>query len=359
MGSVVSLASPAATSHEQLKVELARAVFWEMERYEESLRQPGPCHGLVLAFYWIQNMFALVESMLRLAWHGCMWFVCYLLVMCTCAGESYQAMSQLARSSRYPYAYPAGSTDQSTEQLRSIAYSGPALQLYHHTRMYALYSWLFAATLSNILSPCNPALYVYEDFVSLERPNLPGYRPERGCLRGLLSSCISAVCRSRRLLPEASVAKGRLAQLLLFSFHPISACHPAACLGPCCMDTWRNTRIGDDKQYQQHQDAENPQQPGGQEGTQCRCCWDDWPERLYHEEQRVAGQRIQATKKFYQEAYNVNSFEELFEVAQRSNSIPLANSRRMTDVGGGSIGRSSSRPSVSVAVPVSQPALEA
>jgi hypothetical protein len=277
-----------------------------------------------------------------------------MLVCCTCAGESYQAVAQLTKASRYQYAYPQQTTDQSVEKLATIAYSGPALQLYHHTRMYGLYSWLFAATLSNICSPCNPVLYVYDDFASLERPELTGYRPRRGCLGDLLCYCLGALCRNRKLLPEAGVSSGRLAQLLLLSFHPISACHPAACLGPCCCNTWANPRVGPGKRKHRRGDEEA-------QNAECRCCWDDWPERLYREEERMAELRIQATQKFYQDAYNVSSFAELFEVAKRSNSIPLANSRsKSVERGSGVSARSTSgRPSVSVAVPVSQPALEA
>src|SRR3546814_20710472 len=74
------------------------------------------------------------------------------------------------------------------------------------------------------------------------------------------------------------------------------ACHPASCFGPCCQNTWQNPHTPEAK------NNSNPQQADVvDEEAQCRCCWDDWSERLHREEQRVNDQRINATKNFYQE----------------------------------------------------------
>lgn len=344
MGGAASHLAREGAAREQLKAELARAVHWEMDRYEHALRQPGACHWLALALHWLQNLLGFVESALRLSFHGCMWTLCYMLVCCTCAGESYRAVAQLTDAAGRSYAHPQDAAEPKPDKLVAIAYSGPALQLYHHTRMYGLYSWLMSATLCNVMAPWNPVFYFYDNFTTLERPPVDGYRPKYGCLLDLLCFCCKSMCSDRRILPEIGVPVGRLVQLLLFSFHPISGCHPAPCLGPCCCNTWANPRG----------------EQGDVEAAGCRCCWDDWPERLRLEEQRAAELRIQATKKFYQDVYNVSSFDELYEVAKRSNSIPLANSRTKSTERGSGVARSSSgRPSVSVAVPVSQPALEA
>src|SRR3546814_18776440 len=91
------------------------------------------------------------------------------------------------------------------------------------------------------------------------------------------------------------------------------ACHPASCFGPCCQNTWQHPHTPEAK------NNSNPQQADVvDEKAQCRCCWDDWSERLHREEQRLNDQRINTTTNFTQEKYSVPSFDQIFEVPNRS-----------------------------------------
>lgn len=229
--------------------EKYRKVCAQMSLEEAAEVSANPTPWYKLTIYWFLNLLACGESVLRLALHviGCVfWAVPLFLTRCMCADKA-------------PTFF--------------------ATQYLHHYFFLSVYWAGYSMLCYNLCQRPSSPIYVFSDFISLERPPVPrAPLPVNKCCpceaicAALCAACQGGFCRSVLSVQE------RFIRSIYFSFSGCRSCHPSVPCGPCCQD---------------------------------HCCYESLPTRMVRWQEEYNARVTVKTKAFYQKYYQCDSYSEI------------------------------------------------
>mmetsp|Transcript_29860 Transcript_29860/g.39252 ORF Transcript_29860/g.39252 Transcript_29860/m.39252 type:complete len:356 (-) Transcript_29860:413-1480(-) len=279
-------------------------------REDEEMRKrtPGLCR---LFLYWLQNIVALPEGLIRLVWHlliATLAYPCFCIISAPYVEEDGLLAQQHvlvggSRGTKVVVSREAGSGQGQLQE--AVAEKNPEesciwLTFVHHSTMVRMYFESLRLILRNIVKPWSP-IWLYDLFAPIEKPPAPK-KPRvsfgncfqdcfancvRDCFESCFESCFASCGRAIEMMVHITL---RLTRAMYCAFSCHHSCHPSITCGACC--------------------------------SCCRGCYDHLPLRIDRWTEEHNNEIRERTRDFYLSTYGVETYEEACRIFYQNYQNP-------------------------------------